>query len=213
MKIASLTPKQIQVLQSIKSHSSSKHYSPTIKQLAESLTVSRTTAFGHVAELRKKGMLKQSTGRAHSLILTQSASRLLDEIEQEQDFIDYGNDSIPMLGRVAAGSPIEAISNEQQLSLTSYFGSTDNIFALEVAGDSMIDEDIRNGDYVICKKSQFANNGQLAIVIVDNDYATLKRFYKEKKAARLQPANKNYQPIYTDNCRIEAIVLGLVRRF
>jgi repressor LexA len=82
-----------------------------------------------------------------------------------------------------------------------------------VTGDSMIDEGIHDGDYVMCRRSATANNGQLVIAIIDNENATLKKFYKEKTNVRLQPANDNYQPIYSNNCRIEAVVVGLVRKF
>ncbi len=119
---------------------------------------------------------------------------------------------IPLAGSVAAGVPAEAVENVESLSLSSAFGSGDDIFALEVTGDSMIDEDIRQGDYVICRRSRVADDGQLVVAIVDDENATLKRFYKEKGRARLQPANDDYQPIYTDNCRIEAVVIGLVRK-
>jgi repressor LexA len=77
----------------------------------------------------------------------------------------------------------------------------------------MIDEDIQQGDYVICRKSHIADDGQLVVAIVDEENATLKRFYREKNRVRLQPANDNYQPIYSDNCRIEAVVIGLIRKF
>jgi repressor LexA len=116
-------------------------------------------------------------------------------------------------GRVAAGVPLEAVENVESLSLSSCFGTGDDIFALEVKGESMINEDIHEGDYVICRRRSVADDGQLVIAIVDEENATLKRFYKEKNRARLQPANDDYQPIYSDNCRIEAVVVGLVRRF
>jgi len=147
------------------------------------------------------------------LKLTCKSQELLNRI------IDSGQSSyrlppagIPLVGRVAAGVPIEAVEDKDCLSLNSLFGSSDEIFALEVAGDSMIDADIHNGDYVICRKRCTANDGELVVAIVDNDNATLKRFYKEKKLARLEPANENYQPIYSDNCRIEAVVIGLLRK-
>jgi repressor LexA len=120
---------------------------------------------------------------------------------------------IPLAGTVAAGVPTEAVENVELFSLDSAFGSGDGIFALEVAGDSMIDEDIRQGDYVICRRNRIAEDGQLVIAIVDEENATLKRFYKEKGRAKLQPANDDYQPVYTDNCRIEAVVIGLIRKF
>jgi len=115
------------------------------------------------------------------------------------------------MGRVAAGEPIEAIENREQLSMSSMFGEGDDIFALEVFGDSMINEGIFSGDYVVCQKKLTADNGQLVVAIVDDDNATLKRFYKEPTRARLEPANDAYDPIYSDNCRIEAIVLGVIR--
>jgi len=105
-----------------------------------------------------------------------------------------------------------AIEDKDYLSLSSHFAGSDDTFALEVTGDSMVDDDIRNGDYVICRRACSANTGQLVVAIVDNENATLKRFYKEKARVRLQPANNDYQPIYSDNCRIEAVVVGLVRK-
>ena len=113
---------------------------------------------------------------------------------------------------IAAGLPVEAVENIESLSLQTCFGTSEDIFALEVDGESMIDEDIRPGDYVICRSSNVAHDGQLVVAVVNNENATLKRFYKEKNRARLEPANKNFQPIYSKNCRIEAIVIGLMRK-
>ncbi len=122
-------------------------------------------------------------------------------------------EGIPLAGNVAAGVPVEAVENIESLSLSSTFGSGDDIFALEVSGESMIDEDIHQGDYVICRRSRVADDGQVVVAIVDEENATLKKFYKEENRARLQPANEDYQPIYSDNCRIEAVVIGLIRKF
>ncbi len=91
-------------------------------------------------------------------------------------------------------------------------GGADDTFALEVRGDSMIGEDIREGDYVICRRKAVAENGRLVVAIVDDENATLKRFYREKDRVRLEPANGDYDPIYSDNCRIEGVVVGLVRK-
>jgi repressor LexA len=107
---------------------------------------------------------------------------------------------------------VEAVENVDPLSLTGCFGSGDDLFALEVSGQSMINEGIREGDYVICRRSRVAQDGQLVVAIVDEQDATLKRFYMERDQVRLQPANDDYQPIYSNNCRIEAIVIGLVRK-
>jgi repressor LexA len=181
-------------------------------ELAEKLGISRPTVFEHIAALREKGLLAKSKGRVRSLRLTAQANRLLDA-ERHSEVVEPGRPRpIPLLGKVAAGVPIEAIENADTISLREMFGGSDNIFALEVAGDSMIDEGICSGDYVICQKAQTAENGRMVVAIVDDSGATLKRFYKEPTHARLVPANDAYEPIYSDNCRIEAVVLGLLRR-
>ncbi|MGE5293949.1 MAG: transcriptional repressor LexA, partial [Solirubrobacterales bacterium] len=165
-------------------------------------------------ELQRKSLLTTSPGRARSLKLTAQGRRLLKDTEvHEQRSFEPPGDGIPLLGRVAAGLPVEAVENRDDLSLRSCFGTGDELFALRVSGDSMIEENIRPGDYVICRRAETAHNGELVVALVNEGEATLKRFYKEPDRARLQPANANYEPIYSDNCRIEAIVVGLVRKF
>ena len=145
--------------------------------------------------------------------LTAKAQRLLDAVDSfsdEQEIAEAGG--VPMLGRVAAGVPIEAIENAEEISLRSEFGTGDDVFALQVAGDSMIDEGVYDGDTVICRRSQVASNGEMVVAIVDGDSATVKRFYQEDGRVRLEPANENYEPIYTQNCQIAGIVTGLMRK-
>ena len=207
---ANLTPRQLQLLKVISEFLKSNCYSPTIAELAAELHLSRSTIFEHIEELRKKGCLLYNPGKARSLRPAAKASELLDSLSQ-QDSNEHRK-GIPLAGRVAAGLPIEAIETREYISVENVFGNSDEIFALEVKGHSMIDDDIHDGDFVICKRTKIADNGQLVIAIVDDDNATIKRFYKEKKAVRLQPANDDYQPIYSDNCRIEAVVIGLIRK-
>ena len=144
--------------------------------------------------------------------LTAQARRLLDSYPEACDEPEQVEDGLPLLGIVAAGVPIEAIQNTEYISLRSEFGTSGDTFILQVAGDSMIDENINDGDFVICKKTQTAQNGQLVVAIVDEDNATVKRFYKEPCRVRLEAANKNYEPIYSNNCRIEGAVIGLMRK-
>jgi repressor LexA len=210
--VSRLTPRQIQLLKAIRVFQASRCYSPTIAELASQLRISRSTAFEHITELRKKDLLSALPTRARSLKLTSKAQKLLNSFNNESPNSPPLPTGIPLVGKVAAGAPIEAVEDIQPLSLTSYFGNSDGVFALEVTGDSMTGDGIVNGDFVICRKSSTAHNGQLVVAIVDDESATLKRFYKEKSAVRLQPANDNYQPIYSDNCRIEAVVVGLVRK-
>ncbi len=208
-----LTPRQLQLLKAIAGFKASRCYSPTIGELASELGVSRSTTFEHIAELQRKGLLSACRGRARSLKLTSKAQELLSHLaEDNSNSHRQRPKGIALVGKVAAGLPIEAIEDKEYLSLSSHFGSGEDTFALEVTGDSMLGDDIRDGDYVICRRASSANNGQLVIAIVDNEDATLKRFYKEKRQVRLQSANDDYDPIYSDNCRIEAVVVGLLRK-
>jgi repressor LexA len=210
---AQLTPRQLQLLRMVAGFQESRCYSPTLGEMAAELNISRSTVFEHIAELRKKGLLCGSPNRARSLTLSLRAHELLSSFTGRSiPFNPPEPAGIPFAGRVAAGAPLEAVENVESLSLNSCFGAGDDIFALEVTGDSMVNDDIREGDYVICRRSRVAENGQLVVAIVDDENATLKRFYKERDRARLQPANDSYQPICPDNCRIEAIVIGLVRK-
>ena len=204
----------MQLLKKIANFDISQCYSPTIAELASQLQISRSTVFEHIGELRKKGLLSASPGKARSLRITSKSQKLLNEITRQRTAADsMAGHSIPLVGNVAAGTPIEAIEETDHISMDSHFGKCDEVFALKVQGDSMIDDGIENGDHVICRKTAVANNGQLVIAIVDNENATLKRFYKERSSVRLQPANDDYQPIYSDNCRVEAVVVGLIRKF
>ncbi|MHC4509774.1 MAG: transcriptional repressor LexA [Planctomycetota bacterium] len=207
------TPRQLQLLKMVAGFCQNQCYSPTLGEMASELGLSRSTVFEHIAELRKKGLLCGSPNRARSLTLSPRASELLSAFaERSFAFNPDEPSSIPLAGMVAAGAPLEAVENIESLSLSGCFGTGDDLFALEVTGESMVNEDIREGDYVICRRSRTAGDGQLVIAIVDEENATLKRFYKEPGRARLEPANDDYQPIYSDNCRIEAVVVGLVRK-
>lgn len=210
-----ITPRQLEVLAAISRFQGRQCYSPTIAELAEALNVSRTTVFEHVAGLRRKKLVTDSKGRARSSKLTAKARRLLEEY-QSSESVSTGGDNfggINLLGKVAAGRPIEALENRQSLSLGDLFGTSDDVFALEVAGDSMIEDGIDSGDYVVCKRCQTAGDGELVVAIMDEEEVTLKRFYREKDRVRLQPANEAYEPIYSNNCKIEAIVIGLLHRY
>jgi repressor LexA len=159
-------------------------------------------------------MLSASPGRARSLRLTSGARRLLERVRSGgSTFRQVAAGAIPLVGVVAAGLPTEAVENTEHLSFAGCFGGGGgDIFALEVRGDSMIGRDIREGDYVVCRRSAAAENGQLVVAILDEEEATLKRFYRDRAHARLEPANDDYETVYSDNCRIEGVVVGLIRR-
>jgi len=210
-----ITPRQHQVLEAIFVSQENRGCSPTMAELARELSLSRSTVFEHIAELREKGLLTICPGKARSSRLTSLGQERLDQIgtpsyDMEEPSLEAG--SIPLVGQVAAGIPMEAIEETQALSLQGLFGSDQSLFSLQVKGDSMIEENIHSGDYVICRRTSVAQDGDLVVAIVDDEDATLKRFYRETDCVRLQPANSSYKPIYSSNCRIEATVVGLLRQ-
>ena len=211
-----VTPRQLKDLSQVSELEKASCYLPTIAEVATELGVSRTTVFEHIGALRKKGLIVKTTGKARSLKITASASRLLDSIREQNPVYNSPAsrepEGLPLLGNVAAGVPIEAIENAERVSLKDMFGDSDDMFALTVTGDSMIDEGIDTGDVVICKKATQASNGQIVIAIVDDENATLKRFYRESDHVRLEASNSAYDDIKSQNCRIEGIVLGHLRR-
>jgi len=211
--IDGLTPRQIEVLRLIACFCDRQHYSPTMAELAAELGLSRSTVFEHLGELQRKGLLSTSPGKARSLKVTTRGRGLLEHVGWADEGSDEAaEEGIPLLGQIAAGLPREAIENTESISLESCFGLGGDLFALEVSGDSMIEENITPGDYVVCRRTNAADNGELVVALVDDGEATLKRFFKEAQSIRLQPANANYEPIYTNNCHIEGVVVGLVRR-
>jgi len=196
-----ITPRQLEILTRIRDHQRSHGYSPTMQELADELGISKVTVFEHVDTLVRKGLLRRSAHRARSLELTAAAQ-----------FPDERPTCLPLVGRIAAGLPIEAIENAESLDLEEIFASTGETFVLRVRGDSMIDEQIRDGDYVVVERRNVARSGDTVVALLPNGEATLKKFYREKDRIRLQPANDAFEPIYTDRVDIQGIVIGVIRR-
>lgn len=205
-----LTPKQLQILTRIRDIRLSRGYSPTMQELADELKVSKVTVFEHVEALIKKGALLREANKARSLQVNPHV-QLPDEQRTTR---------LPLVGTIAAGSPIEAVEDREHLDLEELFtyrrGAAGSTFVLKVRGDSMIDEQIRDGDFVICEKRDVARNGQTVVALIDNGEATLKKFYRERDGRiRLQPANPKYEPIFVEQDRIlvQGIVVGVVRTY
>ncbi len=202
-----LTPKQIRILTLIRDWRLRQGCSPTMQELADELGVSKVTVFEHVEALIKKGALRRDANKARSLELT---DRCLLPDEQRPT-------RLPLVGAIAAGRPIEAVEEREFLDLEDIFAQphrSGDIFCLRVKGDSMIDEQIREGDYVVCQRAATARNGQTVVALLPEDNeATLKKFYKDKGRIRLQPANEAYEPIWVDDVTIQGIVIGVVRTY
>ena len=205
-----LTPKQLRILQLIRNHRIAHGYSPTMQELADELKVSKVTVFEHVEALIKKGALIRKPNKARSLEVSPDAG-LPDE---------QRNSRLPLVGTIAAGFPIEAVEEREHLDLEELFvrssSKAGETFVLKVRGDSMIDEQIRDGDFVICEQRTTYRNGQTVIALLDNGEATLKKFYKERDGRiRLQPANDSFEPIYADpqDILIQGLVIRVVRTY
>jgi len=197
-----MTPRQIEIMTMIRDSRENYGYSPTLQEIADELGISKITVFEHVETLLKKKLLTRRSNRARSLDLT-SIAQLPDERPTR----------LPLYGRIAAGCPIEAIEVPEMIDLEEMFTSRHPVGVLLVEGDSMINEQIRDGDMVIYEKRSTARNGETVVALIDGEKATLKKFYKEKMRIRLQPANPKYKPIYSRNVEIQGVVIGVIRQY
>jgi len=198
-----LTPRQLQILRLIRDYRQRFGYSPTMQEIGDQLALTKVTVFEHVGALEEKGLLLRGPKhKARSLRVSESFA-----------FPDRQEGAVPLAGRIAAGSPIEAVQDDRTLDVTGMFPVDEDTFALEVTGDSMIDEQIRDGDYVICRRTSTARNGQAVVALIDDGEATLKTFYKTPDGrVRLQPANEAYEPIFPERIDIQGVVIGVIRR-
>ncbi len=204
-----LTPKQAEIFQMIRDARLTDGFSPTMQELADGLGVSRVTVFEHVEALVKKGALTRDKNKARSLAIAEDYA-LPTEM--------HDGISFPLMGRIAAGMPIERLQDDETLSLEEFFGprtgSRGATFALQVEGESMQDEGICSGDYVIVERRQTARNGERVVALLPEGETTLKTFYKEPDGRiRLQPANEAFEPIIVDDCQIQGVVIGVLRRY
>lgn len=198
----SLTPKQLRVLTYIRDYSAARGYAPTMQELADEFDVSKVTVFEHISTLQRKGLLRRSRHKARSL-------RLSDDIS----FPDEKPTVIPLAGTIAAGLPIEAIEQREFLNLEDVFVSPHGNFALRVRGDSMIGDNICDGDFVVCERRETARDGEMVIALLDDGEATLKRVFRTSGGVRLQASNPAYEPIIAKNVQIQGVVVGVLRTF
>jgi repressor LexA len=201
-----LTPKQLRILQLIRDWRVRKGYSPTMQELADEIGVSKVTVFEHVEALIKKGALVREPNKARSLSIADGIA-VPDESRPTR---------FPLVGKIAAGYPIEKVPEQDEIDLSDLVGKgnrVDSTFALKVEGDSMRDEGILDGDYVLVERSEVARNGDKVVALLPDGQTTLKTFFKEEDFIRLQPANPAYDPIRVRFCQIQGIVKGVVRRY
>ncbi len=198
--------KQRQILDFIKQFIQANGSAPTLKQIAGAIDVSSlATVHEHLTSLKEKGLIKRKAGKVRSIDIT----------ETESNLSLIGNMSVPILGFIAAGAPIEPYTDPHAtMSIPSPFVTgKKRVYVLQVRGESMIEEQIRDGDYVVIEQTDNANNGEIVVALLDNGMATLKRFFKEATRIRLEPANAKMSPIFVRNVKIQGKVVGLIRKY
>lgn len=202
-----LTRRQKDVLDFIKKYSAEHGFPPAIREICEGVGLSSSaTAFVHVRNLQDAGYLKKTNNKFRTIELL---------VDNEFDSKKEDVIKVPLLGKITAGSPITAIEQPNEFFdlPSNIVPNNAEVFTLHVSGNSMINKGIYDGDYVIIKRQNTAENGEIVVAMTDENEATLKTFYKEKKYIRLQPENDSMEPIILPNVTILGVAIGLYRRF
>jgi repressor LexA len=204
-----VTAKQRRIFEFIRRYIESNHEAPTIAEIGRQFQM-RSSASVHavLTALEREGLIKR----------TPNVSRGIQIVQQKEGGGGTGDDDneIPLLGTVAAGQPIEAILSHDTISVPKDLQGHGRTFALRVRGESMIDENIQDGDIIIVQSQKTAENGQVVVALIDGNYATVKKFYREPEFIRLEPANPQYKPIFIkteERIQIQGVVRGLIRKF
>ena len=204
-----ITKRQRQVYDFISSFVQKNGYSPSFEEIAEGMQLnSLATVHKHISNLETKGLLTRDYNRSRSIDLVPPKGRLKQAMSVNTTMV------LPLLGRIAAGQPIEAVQNHETISLADFVQSKE-VYVLEVRGESMQDEHILDGDYVLVERVKTAHNGDIVVALVDENDATLKRFHREGDNIRLQPSNINMKPIIVPAAavQIQGRVIGVLRKY
>lgn len=237
MSAPPLTPKQLQVLESIRHHQEETSLSPTMQELGAVLAVNRVTVYGHVRALLQKGYLENlEPGASRGLDFTDLALEVLERrrpttVANEELVTTEHNPAapphpftglqLPLLGRIAAGSAIEVLEDRNDIDLSDFLNTNEESYMLEVQGDSMIEAHIQSGDFVVIRRDITPRSGDIVVAILEGDeigqgseVATLKRFFPQPDGSFiLQPANAALQPIYCDRLEVRGVVTGVLRSY
>jgi len=204
-RLKKISKRQQDILTFIKEEVRLKGYPPSVREIGEAVGLaSSSTVHGHLARLESKGFIRRDPTKPRAI-------EILDP--EGLDALKPGVLHVPLVGKVTAGQPITAIENiEEYFPLPETYGTSDDqLFMLEIVGDSMIEAGILNGDYVVVKQQHTANNGEIVVAMTEEDEATVKRFYKEKDYFRLQPENSSMEPIIVNSVSILGKVIGVYR--
>lgn len=197
-----LTPRQKAILDFVSGYLERHGYAPSLEEIAAHFGIASLNAVHkHLKVLQEKGYIQRLARRSRSIRVTDP-----DHLEKR---------SVPLLGRIAAGVPIEAVADEEEVEVPEFLLTNRPNYVLQVEGDSMIDEQIRDGDLIIVEQREQARDGETVVALIDGEKATLKKFYREGGKIRLQPANPALEPIWVEpeRLRIQGVVVGLLRRY
>lgn len=197
-----LTPKQAAILEVIKKSIREKGYPPSVREIGKAVGLSSSsTVHGYLKKLEEKGYLRRDATKPRAM-------EVLGDFTREK--VEFVN--VPLLGRVAAGMPLLAVENQEEIfPLPVHFTGAGDFFMLTVRGDSMIEAGILNGDMVVVRRQDDADNGDIVVALMEEE-ATVKRFFKENGRIRLQPENSLMEPIYTTDVQVLGKVVGLLRK-
>jgi len=202
----SVTPRQRQVFDFIARYVNAKRLPPTIAEIGQQFNMSSSASVHSIlSALEREGLIKRIP----------NVSRGIELVPQESANNSEGGE-VPLLGLVAAGQPIEAILSHETVSVPRDMIGRGRMFALRVRGDSMIDENIQDNDIILVSSQQTAENGQVVVALIDGNYATVKKFYREAEFIRLEPANPHFKPIFIktpERIQIQGVVRGLIRNY
>lgn len=194
-----LTPRQKEIYEFIRDKIQIRGYPPTVREIGNEFGIrSPNGVMCHLKALQKKGLIERAPHMSRAI-------KMLDDPISSRH-------NLKVLGRIAAGQPIEAVENAEDFSIEEWERSEET-FILQVSGESMIDAHIADGDYAVIQQADQARNGQIAAVLDDDNNATLKRVYLERRGVRLEPANKSMKPIFRDKVKILGVLVGVVRKY
>ena len=217
-----LTKRQRQVYDYIAEFVQKNGYSPSFEEIGEGMGLSSlATVHKHISNLEKKGLLRRDYNRSRSIDVLPPRGKLKQAMQAAASAANLSaakaaaaSLALPLVGRIAAGKPVETLENQETISLHDVTRSRD-VFVLEVRGDSMQDEHIVDGDYVMVEKAKNARDGEIVVALVDGAETTLKRFYREGSKIRLQPANATMAPIMVaaNAVQVQGRVIGILRKY
>ena len=195
----SLTSRQKEVYEFIREKIRARGYGPTVREIGTQFKISSPNGvMCHLKALEKKGLIVREANMSRAITLA-------------TETFDSQRPGLPLAGRIAAGMLHEAIAQDARIDFGELFDS-DDLFVLEVSGDSMIEDQISDGDYVVIRKQDTASKGQIVVALTEENEATLKRWYPEADRIRLEPANSTMKPIYVKNARVLGVCVGVVRK-